>query len=306
MQAILDFLNQYPFLLKIILSILGVILVNTVARILQRSILGLLQKDSQYSMRKMITYSGYFISVLLVAAIFSDQMGNLTVALGVAGAGIAFALQEVIASIAGWLALSFGNFYQVGDRVRLGGSKGDVIDIGILRTTIMEIGEWVDGDLYNGRIVRIANSFVLKEPVYNYSADFPFVWDEVKVPLKYGSDFRRARTILERVAEEVVGDYVRVAQKTWEQMYRKYAIEQASIHPMVTVRANDNWIEFTLRYVVDFKKRRSVMDQVYTRILEEFDAADGAVEMASATFELVQLPDLNVNLTNSEMKKKSM
>jgi small-conductance mechanosensitive channel len=63
---------------------------------------------------------------------------------------------------------------QYGDRVQLGGIKGDVMDIGVLRTTIMETGQWVDGDLYNGRIV-LANSYVFKEPVFNYSGDFPFM-----------------------------------------------------------------------------------------------------------------------------------
>jgi small-conductance mechanosensitive channel len=77
----------------------------------------------------------------------------------------------VIISVAGWTAVSFGGFYKVGDRIQLGGIKGDVIDIGVLRTTIMQIGEWVDGDQYNGRIVRIANSIVFKEPVFNYSRE---------------------------------------------------------------------------------------------------------------------------------------
>lgn len=96
-------------------------------------------------------------------------------AIGVASASIAFALQEVIGSIAGWIAISFGNFYAPGERVQLGGIRGDVIDIGILRTTLMELGEWVASDLYTGRVVRIANSFVFKQPVFNYSGDFPFL-----------------------------------------------------------------------------------------------------------------------------------
>ena len=70
--------------------------------------------------------------------------------IGVAGAGIAFALQEIIASFAGWFAIALSNFYRTGDRVQLGGIKGDVIDIGVLRTTLMEVGEWVKGDLYTG------------------------------------------------------------------------------------------------------------------------------------------------------------
>lgn len=75
----------------------------------------------------------------------------------------------------GWVAIAFGGFYNPGDRVQLGGIKGDVIDIGMLRTTLMETGEWVDADLYSGRIVRIANSFVFKESVFNDSAECPFL-----------------------------------------------------------------------------------------------------------------------------------
>ena len=77
--------------------------------------------------RKMVSFLGYFIGLLSIAMIFSDSLGEMAVAFGVAGAGIAFALQEVIASLAGWVAISFGNFYKTGDRVQLGGIKGDVI-----------------------------------------------------------------------------------------------------------------------------------------------------------------------------------
>ena len=79
-----------------------------------------------------------------------------------------------------------------------------MIDIGMLRTTMMEIGEWVNADLYNGRIVRVANSFVFKAPVFNYSGDFPFLWDEVTVPVKYGGDYRLAREIFEKSCKRLL------------------------------------------------------------------------------------------------------
>ncbi|NJN78831.1 MAG: mechanosensitive ion channel [Saprospiraceae bacterium] len=131
--------------------------------------------------------------VIAILVVFSNQLTGFTVFLGVAGAGIAFALQEVIASVAGFIVIHSSNFYSIGDRVSVGGIKGDVIDIGILRTSLMEIGDWVDGDLYNGRMTRVANSFIFKEPVFNYSGDFPFLWDEVKVPIKTNSDYQYAR-----------------------------------------------------------------------------------------------------------------
>jgi len=141
----------------------------------------------------------------------------------------------------------------------------------------------VNGDQYNGRIVRVANSFVFKEPVFNYSAEFPFLWDEIMVPIKYGSDYRLARELIERVAEEVVGDYVRPAEQAWVPITRRFLIEAASVRPTTTIIANQNWIEFTLRYVVDYKVRRSTKDRLFTRLLEEIDKTAGQVSIAGAT-----------------------
>ncbi|MFN3521173.1 MAG: mechanosensitive ion channel family protein [Phenylobacterium sp.] len=252
--------------------------------------------DHRYKLRKAFTFLSYLAAVLVTAAVFSRQLGGLSVAFGVAGAGIAFALQEVIASVAGWLAIMFGGFFKVGDRVQLGGIKGDVIDIGVLRTTVMQIGEWVDADQYNGRIVRVANSFVFKEPVYNYSADFPFLWDEILVPIKYGSDHAFARRLIQSVAEEVVGGYAREAEAAWALVRGRYLTEPAGVEPVVSLVANENWIAFTLRYVVDYKSRRSTKDRLFTRLLEEIDAAGDRVGVAAATLNIEKLAPLEVRL----------
>ena len=200
MQCFLERWLFDPTVGKIIFSIVGILVIAVIVRFLRRSLAHRIKHpDTRYRARKLITFTGYLVGILFITTVFSDQLGGLTVAFGVAGAGVAFALQEVIASAAGWVAISFGHFYQIGDRVQLGGIMGDVIDIGVLRTTLMECGQWVNADLYNGRIVRIANSFVFKEPVFNYSAHFPFLWDEITVPIKYGSDHRLAKVFYERV-----------------------------------------------------------------------------------------------------------
>jgi small-conductance mechanosensitive channel len=288
-----------PTMGRIVLLFIGFVVIVLVINLLRRNVNKYVEdKNSRYKTKKFLSFLGYLLGISLIIVVYAHKLGNLTVALGVAGAGIAFALQEVISSIAGWIAIMFGNFYRTGDRVQLGGIKGEVIDIGIIRTTVMEIGQWVDADLYNGRIVRIANSFVFKEPVFNYSADFPFLWDEIKIPIKYGSDYQLAREIFYRIAQEIVGDYVKFAQQSWKGMVKKYLIEDASTEPMVTLIANDNWVEFTLRYVVDYKKRRSTKDRLFTRILEEAGKTGGQVSFASATFHLVQTPVLDVRIKN--------
>ena len=301
MDAYLQNILYDPLVGKIVTAFLGIVLVNVLVRFLQRTLSARIkEKNARFNLRRGLSFLGYLLAILLLAAVFSDQLSSLTVALGVAGAGIAFALQEVVASVAGWIALSFGQFYTIGDRVQLGGIKGDVIDIGVLRTTLMEIGEWVKGDQYNGRIVRIANSFVFKEPVFNYSADFPFVWDEITVPIKYGSDHNLARRIIQNSALEIVAENAVIAHQIWQKMLKKYAIEDASVEPNVTLVANDNWIEFTLRYVVDYKKRRSTKDLLFTRILDGVAASAGSVSMASATFQIVEMPALDVRLQSGK------
>ena len=286
-----------PTIGKIITIIVIALIIITISRFLKsRSRKFIKDNDFRYKFKKVLTFLSYFVIFIAASVVFSDKLGGLTVAFGVAGAGIAFALQEIIVSIAGWLAISFSNFYKVGNRVLLGGVVGDVIDIGILRTTLMECGQWVSGDQYTGRIVRISNSHVFKDAVYNYSADFPFLWDEIKLPIRYGSDIQLTKSILNNISESELAEFARFAKKDWDVMVDKYRIENASVEPTVFIIANDNWIEFSLRYVVDYKKRRSVKDQLFTKIIEEINNTNGKVQFASATFELVAMPNLNVNL----------
>ena len=150
--------------------------------------------------------------------------------------------------------------------------------------------------------MRIANSFVFKEPVFNYSADYPFLWDEITLPVRYGSDWRYTRATIERVVNEVVGDYALQSKEAWDHMLKQYRLEEARIDPMITLVANDNWIEFTARYIVDYRKRRWAKDRLYTRLLEEVDKSNDYIRLASATFELVGIPPLDVRVDGKTAK----
>jgi small-conductance mechanosensitive channel len=290
-----------PTVGKFVAALIGLAVVYTLSRIAQRSVNRFVaDATARYRGRKFVAFLGYVLAIVVVATIFSAKLGGLTVAFGVAGAGVAFALQEVIASAAGWVAVSVGGYYSAGDRVQLGGIKGDVIDVGILRTTLMEVGQWVDGDLYNGRIVRVANSFVFKEPVFNYSGDFPFLWDEITLPVRYGSDWEFTRSILTQVVDEICKDYAIQSAEAWKQAVDRYRLEDARIAPMITLAATDNWIQFTIRYIVDYRQRRVVRDRLFTRILEEVDKSNNRIRLASATFELSNLPSLDIQFSGGK------
>jgi len=301
-EKISDIISN-PIVIKMALVILGIIVIWIITKAIQKNLLNRIKdNDNKYRAKKFSSFVGAIFIILLISISYSDKIGGFTVAFGVAGAGVAFALQEVIASFAGWLAIMFGGFYKTGDRVQLGGIKGDVMDIGVLRTSIMETGQWVDGDLYNGRIVLIANSFVFKEPVFNYSGDFPFLWDEIKIPIQFGSNYDKAKALFIDVAKNVAGDLTNLSKKQWTSLQDKYRLEDAQTEPMISIIVTDNWVEFTLRYVVIFNRRRTIKTELFTNILKAVEAPNSEIKFASATFHIVDAPPLNININDKKNK----
>lgn len=294
MEIVSNWLHD-PVMGKIMAAIFGYLFIGSIVLIAKTSVNRYVSETYfRYKAKKIFTYAGYLISLIFTIVVFNEQLGGLSVMLGVAGAGIAFALQEVIMSVAGWVAISLGNFYAPKDRVQLGGITGDVIDIGILRTTLMEIGEWVGADLYNGRVVRIANSFVFKEPVFNYSGSFPFLWDEINIPIKYGCDHHFAKQAFQKIADEITKEYAVNAQEAWGEVIKQYVLREAKLEPQVTLVANDNWMEFTIRYIVDYRKRRMTKDLLFTAILDEVQQSGGKLAIASTTVHIVETPVIKV------------
>lgn len=294
-EIITGFLHQQN-VERLLIILIGIILIIVVSHFLKKIISRKVNDSAnKYRSRKAVNVFSYVMITIVVLFVYSDKLGNIGIALGLAGAGIAFALQEVITSIAGWISIVTTNSIRIGQRVKIGDIKGDVIDIGVLKTTIMELGDWVEGDLYNGRITDLSNSFVFKEPLQNYSADYPFLWDEISIPIRTESDFHLARKIFLGVVDEVCGVYAEKSELVWTKMTDKYRVEDADVKPLVTLTFDENWITFTIRYVVDYKKRRSTKDHLFTRMLEEIKKYDNIIMIATTSMEVT-----NVNETEEK------
>jgi small-conductance mechanosensitive channel len=272
-------------------AVVGILFIHATFRVLEQTLPRRFGRaDARYWVRKFVVFCGYLAILLFLALLFEDRLGRLSFALGVAGAGVAVALQDVLASIAGAFSIGFSKLYTVGDRVQIGDIRGDVIDIGLLRTTLMETGNWVSKDLYNGRIARIPNSTVLKGSVFNYSQGFRFIWDEIKVVLAGTSDSQLARAMLLRVAKEAIGEYLFEAQSSWKTISENYQSENPPLEPTVALVVNSGSFEFTVSYVVDYTKRTAMQDQLFTKIAEEVAGSNGRLKWASSAVTLVNQP----------------
>jgi small-conductance mechanosensitive channel len=231
------------------------------------------------------------LGTIIILAIWLGAGSNFTVAMGILGAGIAFASQEVIGSFAGYVNILSGGLYRIGDRVRIGDVIGDVVDISILRTTVMEIGEWVGADQYTGRIVSIANRVVFGDPVFNYTKRWPYIWDEVMIPVTYESDWRRAVELMLEHGREYTENFQAQAESGLAKLATDFGLQETTVAPTTYVVMTDNWIELTLRYVVEARDRRRVTTLLHEELLRHIQAEPG-ITVASATFEIVGFPPL--------------
>lgn len=288
MKYIRGFIESYPLIVNVLWFILFIIVLYVLRRFLMNHLYGRLKDTGHwYVTRKIARWLNNIILILLFIYIFGSKLSGFATAIGLAGAGITYALRKVIVSIAGWFAILFGDFFVTGDRVLLGGIKGDVIDIGVLRTTVMELGEWVGGDQYTGRIVRISNSYIFESPVYNYNADFNYLWDEIMIPMRSKSDMELAKNILLEAADKYTGQYSEEAALDWGKLKRRYKVENASLENQVFLTFNDSTIEIRLRYIVDYRERRGTKDKLYSDIFKRFKQEGERLELATDMLEIV-------------------
>lgn len=253
-------------------------------------------------------------AVLLIMGLVSvwfDDPARLATALGLVTAGLAFALQKVVTAVAGYFVILRGKTFNVGDRIRMGGVRGDVIALGFIQTTIMEMGQpnaadsddgamWVKSRQYSGRVVTISNAKIFDEPVYNYTREFPFIWEEMSIPIPYDADRQRAEQILLEAAERHTVSLRELSEAALEVFKQNYFLERANVKPRVYYRLTDNWLELTVRFVVREHGIRSVKDAMSRDIISAFDAA--GIEVASSTYDIVGLPPIRVESAEAEVR----
>jgi small-conductance mechanosensitive channel len=250
------------------------------------------------------SWVGYVLVIIItISIIWVENIQGLLFGFGLVAAAFTISLQDVARNFAGGTTIFWSGLYRVGDRIEINSKKGDVIDIGILYTTVMENNEWVSGDQPTGRISVIPNSFILNNVLDNYTKGFSFLWDEITVPITYDSDWRAARSLILdiiRAETELVKD---LADEEIMHLQRRYYISRRSIEADLFMKFTDNWIELTARYVVYARQRRTVKSKLSQRILEGIESSEN-IKVASQTFDIVGFPELSVEEKGEKAEKE--
>ncbi|HQO77745.1 MAG TPA: mechanosensitive ion channel [Thermodesulfobacteriota bacterium] len=247
--------------------------------------------------------------VIIFVSIWFDDPSRLTTAFGLISAGLAFALQNVITSIAGYFIILRGMLFNVGDRISMGGVRGDVIRLGFTYTTVMEMGQppsvqmadpamWVEARQYTGRVVTITNDKIFDTPVYNYTREFPYLWEEMHVMIPYTADRNRAEQILLQIADRETVQLAEMGSEALKEMERRYLVRASELRPKVYYRITDNWLELTVRFVARTFNIRDLKDAMSRGIVEQFEQA--GITIASATIDVVGIPRVQVTLAEEQ------
>jgi small-conductance mechanosensitive channel len=287
--------------------LVGLYLLNKLLRAATHLIPGGLKNERvKFWTRQGIRLTTAVLFLIGLTSIWFEDPTRLTTFLGLLTAGIAFALQRVITALAGYLLILRGKTFGVGDRITMGGVRGDVVALGFLQTTIMEMGQppavqaadpamWVRSRQYTGRIVTVTNDKVFDQPVFNYTREFPYIWEELTIPITYKADHARAEQILLDAARRHTLDVASVAEEDLKEIERRYVTRRSDVHPRVYWRMTDNWLELTVRFLCRESGVRDLKDAMARQILPAFDAAK--LEVASSTYDIVGFPPIRLDRT---------
>ncbi len=277
-------------------------LLSHLLRLIANSISGHLQKRS-FLARQTINLVLFLVAVLGLLSIWFDNPTRLATGVGLVGAGLAFAMQKVITSFAGYFVILRGETFNIGDRISMGGVRGDVIALNFIQTIIMEMGQppsvqsddpgmWVRSRQYSGRIVTISNAEIFNQPVYNYTRDFPYIWEEMLLPISFKDDRHRAEQIMLDAVTRHTQDIANLAQPELDRLKQRYFIESADLHPRVYLRITDNWVELSIRFLCNTHDIRGLKDAISREILSALEAAH--IGIASSTYDIVGLPPIRL------------
>ena len=244
---------------------------------------------TRYAFRKAMSMILIAVIIVILLRIWVPNPQALLVAYGVVAAGIAVALQDLVKNLAGSITIFISGLFRVGNRIEMNSVHGDVIDIGLFNTTLLEVRGWISADQATGRIVTVPNGAVLNRPIHNYSKHHQYLWDELTIVVTPESNWGEAMRLMGEIGEEHTKEFIDKAEHSLTQLERYYYVEGHILDPNVYIIPDSNGYGLTLRYVVDAWKRRSTNSDIWGHIIRVFDER-GDIFIAPTTLATTEYP----------------
>jgi small-conductance mechanosensitive channel len=258
---------QWKLVESLVLALLLIVLRRLILLLVDRRVH---DARMRYRWSKGTAYAVFFVGAFVLLQVWLDAIQSLGTFLGLVSAGLAIALKDLVADLAGWVFIMWRRPFDPGDRIQIGEHAGDVVDIRIFQFTILEIGNWVGADQSTGRIIHVPNSLVFQQALANYSAGFPYLWNELPVLVTFESDWHKAKKLLETIAQEETADLSELARETLRKTSTRFLIHYRTLTSTVYTSVQDSGVMLTIRYLCEARKRRGTAQALWERILDTF------------------------------------
>lgn len=237
---------------------------------------------ARFSLVKTLTYLYGAVAFLLIVRVWFQSLTGLATYLGLLSAGLAIALQDLLANFAGWIFILTRRPFRIGDRIEIGPHVGDVVDIRPFRFMLLEVGKWVHAEQSTGRVIHVPNGWVFKQSVANYEEAFGFIWNEIEIVVTYESDWRSAKTALDKLLNEKVDTLTPEDLGIITKRGEEYHIRVGKLTPVVWVSGAEHGVRLTLRYMCKARDRRRSTSEMWAAILDVLHALE-KVDLAYPT-----------------------
>jgi small-conductance mechanosensitive channel len=268
------------------IALIGIFVLLTDALVVRLMDRGLLNRPAQdrrrvQTLRTILQLAIQVVGVLLVLLVVFGSPRQMPTILGLATAGLTVVLQDFIIAFFGWFVLMGKHGIRVGDWVEINGTGGEVSEIGLFRTTLLETGNWTDKGHPTGRRTTFLNSFAIRGQYFNFSTAGQWMWDEMQVSLTPSED---PYALVERIHKAVIDETeqdVRAAEAEWKRGARQDGLSQFSATPTVNLRPSGSGIDILVRYVTRASERFEVRNRIYQRVVDLLQKPPAAEESAN-------------------------
>ncbi len=229
------------------------------------------KKEELFLARRLGRYATVLLIAVVVALYLLEDLRVIATTLGLVSAAIVISLQDVCASFFGWFVIMIGQKFTIGDRLEIEGVRGDVLDIQLLRTTLLEVNNWLGVDQPTGRVIIVPNNFIFKTKVFSFSHGHPFIWGKVEVTVTYATPVASALALFQKVLEEETREEFTEARRVATEMERRYGVEDADYQPKIYTRIADSGVTFSLLYVSHYRSSSSTRNRINRRLIAELE-----------------------------------
>jgi len=227
-----------------------------------------LDRKRMHTIRTILEVSVQALGVLLILFVLFGAPQQISTVLGLATAGITIALQDFILAFFGWFALMGKNGMRLGDWVEINGVGGEVTEIGMIYTTLLETGGLADKGHPTGRRITFINSFAIRGQFFNFSTNGQWMWDEITVPVPASSNTQEIIESIQKAVVEETGENAGVAEQEWKRGTRGDGLSRFSATPVVNLRPSGSNIDIQVRYVTRASERFDLRNRLYQHVVD--------------------------------------